>query len=149
MKKVFYSTLAFAFVLTTTSCSNDDSGSSNTTVAEVTTTITDGEWRITNFTEDGDSHTSDFTDYVFTFEDNNVIIADNGTTEYFGNWLVAESSDDNSSNDVDLDIGFNSPANFAELTEDWDVIERTSTKVRLKHTSGGDGSVDYLTFEKN
>ena len=42
-----------------------------------------------------------------------------------------------------------SPDDFAELTEDWDILESTSTKLRLKHTSGGDGSVDFLTFEKN
>jgi hypothetical protein len=152
MKKVFYSMLAFAFVLTTTSCSNDDDddNSSSTTAAEVTSTITDGAWRITNFTEDGESHTSDFTAFTFTFEDNNVIIAGDGTNEYYGNWSVFDNSDDDdNSHDIDLVVVFNSPANFAGLTENWDVIERTSTKVRLRYVSGDDGSVDYLTFEKN
>ena len=149
MKKVFYSMLAFAFVLTTTSCSDDDDDSSDTTVADVTTTITDGVWRITNFDEDGDDHTNDFTGFTFTFDDNNVLTADNGTNAYVGSWAVTDGSNDDSSNDVDLNIVFGFPDNFVELSEDWDVIERTSTKVRLRHVSGGNGGTDNLTFEKD
>ena len=35
------------------------------------------------------------------------------------------------------------------MDEDWDIIEATSDIIRLKHISGGDGSVDYLTYERN
>ena len=38
---------------------------------------------------------------------------------------------------------------FEEISEDWRVISRTTTKIELKHISGGDGSTDYLTFEKD
>lgn len=35
------------------------------------------------------------------------------------------------------------------LSDDWDVLERTDTKIRLIDVSGGNGGTDYLTFEKN
>ena len=38
---------------------------------------------------------------------------------------------------------------FEEISEDWNVISRTATKIELKHVSGGDGSIDYLTLEKD
>jgi hypothetical protein len=37
---------------------------------------------------------------------------------------------------------------FESITDDWDVLSASSSKIELKHTSGGDGSIDYLTFEK-
>ena len=38
---------------------------------------------------------------------------------------------------------------FEEITEDWRVLSSSTTKLELKHVSGGDGSIDLLTFEKN
>lgn len=151
MKKALYSILAFAFVLTATSCSDDDDNSSGTTAEEVTSTITSGSWRITTFSEDGVDETTNFTGYNFVFGESNTITADNGTNTYTGAWAVTDddSDDDNPSGDVDLDIIFSNPENFIDLSEDWDVIERTSSKVRLRHVSGGDGGTDYLTFERN
>lgn len=45
---------------------------------------------------------------------------------------------------------FSSPAVFAdELTDDWDIISYSATKIQLIDVSGGNGGTDYLTFEKN
>lgn len=54
-----------------------------------------------------------------------------------------------SSGDIDFNIFFASPADFAELTEDWDIITHSATKIELIHVSGGNGGTDLLTFEKN
>ena len=55
----------------------------------------------------------------------------------------------NTSGDIDFNIFFGSPADFAELSEDWDIISHSATKIELKHVSGGNGGTDLLTFEKN
>lgn len=55
----------------------------------------------------------------------------------------------NSGNNIDFNIFFASPANFNELSEDWDVVSHSPSKIDLIHISGGDGSTDLLTFEKN
>lgn len=54
-----------------------------------------------------------------------------------------------SSGEVDFNIFFASPADFAELTEDWNIISYSASKIELIHVSGGNGGTDLLTFEKN
>lgn len=154
MKKVLFSSvMACIFMLTTaSSCSSDDDdNSSNNDPAPIVNTVTQGTWRVTSFVEDGDDHTNYFNDFDFTFGSNNVLTAVNGSTTYTGFWSVTndDSDDDSPSNSLDFNIAFASPDNFTEISEDWDILERTSSKIRLRHVSGGDGSVDTLTFEKN
>jgi hypothetical protein len=37
---------------------------------------------------------------------------------------------------------------LAEIVDDWDIIEFNGNIIKLKDISGGDGSVEYLTFER-
>jgi len=59
------------------------------------------------------------------------------------------SGDDSPNNDLDFNIAFASPANFSELTEDWNILEKTATKIRLVRISGGNGGTDNKTFENS
>ena len=34
-------------------------------------------------------------------------------------------------NDLDFNIAFTTPANFVDLTDDWDIVSRTDTKIQL------------------
>ena len=81
----------------------------------------------------------------------NILSATNGTNTYSGTWSVTSdnSLDDSPSNDLDFNIAFSTPANFADLTDDWNIISYTATKIQLIHVSGGGGGTDYITFEKN
>lgn len=149
---IFYPVIACLFFLNTASmCSSDDNSSSSQDTSEVINTVSSGTWRITLFDEDGNDHTNDFNNYDFTFGASNVLTATNGSTTVTGFWSVTndDSSDDDSSSDVDFNILFTSPNDFAELSEDWHILERTATKIRLRHISGGNGGTDLLTFEKN
>jgi hypothetical protein len=47
-----------------------------------------------------------------------------------------------------LILFFSAPASFDEFSDDWHVIERTDTRIKLQDVSGGNGGTDYLTFEK-
>lgn len=141
---------AFGFL---TACSDDDSSSTNGNPTEVVNTVKDGTWRITSFMEDANDETHHFTGYNFTFGDNNVVTATNGTNTHTGTWSVTNSNssddDDNNNSDIDFNIMFAAPENFTELNDDWDILERTDTKLRLRDVSGGNGGTDLLTFEKN
>lgn len=144
--------LAALFMLNVASmCSSDDNSNSSPDPTPVINTVNNGTWRVTFFEDSGNNETSHFTGYNFSFGPNNVLTATNGTTTYTGMWSVTsdDSNDDSPSNDLDFNIAFSSPANFAELTEDWHIITYTSTKIQLIHVSGGNGGTDYLTFEKN
>lgn len=153
MKKLnFLQIFLFAMVLTGIfSCSNDSSSSNSVDPTPVINIVKNGTWRITFYEDSGVNETSNFTGYNFTFGSSNVLTATNGVNTYLGTWSVTsdDSGDDSPSNDLDFNIAFSSPSNFAELTEDWNILEKTDTKIKLVHISGGNGGTDYVTFEKN
>ena len=159
MKKgLFYGMLLMlGFSTMSSTCSSDDDGSNpndNTVViADIMATVQTGSWRITSFIDSGNDETNHFNGYGFTFNTNGSLVADNGSNTVTGTWSVTDddNSDDdsNSSDDIDFNIFFASPNDFAELTEDWHIVSRTSTKIDLIHVSGGNGGIDTLTFEMN
>ena len=53
-----------------------------------------------------------------------------------------------STGEIDFNIFFASPADFNELSEDWNIISYSANKIELIHESGGNGGTDLLTFEK-
>lgn len=133
------------------SCSSDSSSNNSVDPTPVINTVNKGTWRITFYEDSGVNETTNFTGYNFTFGSNNVLTAANGTNTYTGIWSVSidNSGDDSPSSDLDFNIDFPSPPNFEELSEDWNIIEKTDTKIKLVHVSGGNGGTDYITFEKN
>lgn len=130
------------------SCSSSDDADVTATInsQEVITTVQSGSWRITNFVDSGVDETDDFNGYVFTFGSDGTLTAVNNAIVINGTWSV---DDDDSSSDIDLNIFFASPPDFAELTEDWDIVSRSNTQIQLTDVSGGNGGTDFLTFQKN
>jgi hypothetical protein len=154
-KKIKFSlviVIVMLFVLTTLSmCSNDDNPSSSTNnPTDVINIVNTGTWRVTYYYDTDHEETSSFNDYNFTFGANNVLTASNLTNNYTGTWSVTDSnSNDDSISDLDFNIAFSSPLQFEELTDDWEIIEKSTTMIKLKDVSGGNGGTDYLTFTKN
>ena len=145
----------FAAILLAVSCdSNDDPADlqGDVNAAELQSTAQDGQWRVTYYFDSDKEETDHYTGYVFTFGSDGTVTATNGTVEVTGTWSVtdSDSSDDSpdDSSDVDFNLFFTTPADFEELSDDWDILEYTSGRIRLIDVSGGDGSTDYLTFEK-
>lgn len=155
MKKIkLISAFMFLFIVAiVSSCSDEDDKTVNNSVdpTPVINIVNNGTWRVTLYEDSSVDETSNFTGYNFSFGAGNVLTATNGTNTYLGTWSVTSdnSLDDSPSNDLDFNIAFSTPANFAELTEDWNIISYTSTKIQLIHVSGGGGGTDYITFEKN
>lgn len=156
MKKVsFASLIAFILLFNLAGmCSHDNDDSIPVTVVDPTpviNTVNTGSWRITLYQDSGVDETANFTGYNFTFGGGGVLTATNTTNTYTGTWSVTSdnSGDDSPSPDLDFNIAFSSPATFAKLTDDWNIIEYNPTRVKLIHVSGGNGGTDYITFEKN
>ncbi len=144
----------FLFIATAfSSCTDEDDTVVNNSVdpTPVINVVNNGTWRITFYEDSSVDETSNFTGYNFSFGAGNVLTATNGTNTYSGTWSVTSdnSLDDSPSNDLDFNIAFAAPANFADLTDDWNIISYTATKIQLIHVSGGNGGTDYITFEKN
>mgnify|MGYP003420900322 FL=1 len=123
----------------------DDTSNQVSNPTEITSTVTDGVWLVTLYKEDAVVQTDNYVGYSFTFGSDGVLSATNGVTTQTGDWSTYIDS-----GYTKLDIMFTAiDGPFEEISEDWNVISKTATKIELKHVSGGDGSIDYLTFEKD
>jgi hypothetical protein len=133
------------------SCSSDDSNSNSTnSVDSIVSIVKSGTRKITYYFDTDKEETSNFSGHNFTFSNNGVLTASKGTLTQNGTWSITDSnSSDDSISDLDFNVGFSSPATFAALTDDWEIIEKTATVIKLKDVSGGNGGIDYLTFTKN
>jgi len=153
MKKVILIPMLFClFMLNVASmCSSDDNSSSSQDPTPVINTATQGTWRVTSYVDSGTDETNHFTGYNFTFSNGGVLTATNGSNTVTGTWSVLndDSNDDSPSNDLDFNIGFTAPANFADLTDDWDIVTYSDTTISLIDISGGNGGTDTLVFTKN
>lgn len=129
------------------SCKKDDNDSNSSTITTINlaATASTGTWRVTYYYDTDHEETSNFSGYAFTFAGGNVLTATKaGATTVTGTW--ATGNDDSK---VKLILTFTTPASFAELSDDWHVIERTDTRIKMQDVSGGNGGTDFLTFEKN
>jgi hypothetical protein len=153
MKKVILIPMLFClFMLNVASmCSSDDNSSSSQDPTPVINAATQGTWRVTSYVDSGTDETNHFTGYNFTFSNGGVLTATNGSNTVTGTWSVLndDSNDDSPSNDLDFNIGFTAPANFADLTDDWDIVSYSDTTISLIDISGGNGGTDTLVFTKN
>ena len=148
--------LMLSITLLSATCSSDDEGINNTNndaaIQAVENAVESGTWIITYFFDTDHEETNNFSGYNFTFGNNGVLTASNGTNTYNGTWSVTDSSssdDSSGDDDIDFNIFFSTPPDFAELSDDWDIVLNASTKIELIDISGGNGGTDNLTFEKN
>lgn len=134
----------------TISCTKEDNNTTELAQEAVENNLEAASWHITLFEDSGNDETAHFSGYDFTFEADGTLMADNGTNTVQGSWSISDSnSNDDSPDDLDLNLFFNVSNDFEELNEDWDIIAYTDMKIELIHISGGNGGTDYLTFERN
>ncbi len=124
------------FLITLGACSKSNDKTS-------TLPVIDGQWRITYYWDRDQEETNKYTGYTFDFQTNDLIEVLVNGVQSTGTWLQGT---DDSTNKLILTFSSNP---LSELNEDWHVIEQSTTKIRLQHISGGDGHIDYLTFERN
>lgn len=155
MKTLAFYLFIFAGMLSLASCSDDDAKTTAAAISAqpVIDAAAQGNWKITRYVDSGNDQTQRFAGFTFTFGASSVLTAANGTDTYTGHWSVTDSDssddDDSNSSDIDFNIGFASPASFAELSDDWDITAYSANKIELIDVSGGNGGTDYLTFERN
>lgn len=134
-KKIFLALLCIAFI--SCSRSNDETPSAGDVVTE-------GNWRVTLFTDSGNNETSDFNGYSFSFNSNGSLVASSSSHNKSGTWNI-----DNSSNKFNINLGPKDDTNkpFGELTDDWKIISITTSEIKL--TDDNPASEEFLTFTKN
>lgn len=146
--RIILISLLLASFLGFVSCENEET-TILTQIPEVSAAAATGTWRITYYLDGATDKTNLFSGYTFTFNSNGTLTAVKAAESVSGTWSVSNASDDDSPSDMDFNILFATPATFEDLSDDWDISEATSTKIKLIDISGGSGETDYLTFEKN
>lgn len=125
------------------SCTDEDnSKTTNPTASEVIDRVDNGEWKIINYVKNGAEETEQFADFEFTFDNQNVLNATSGTTVYAGSWIVRDAE----GGEVDFNISFTGPDEFADLSDDWSVVQVSKKMVKLKEVT--DAGTNYLTFKR-
>jgi len=144
--------ITLSFFLIAFSCTTDETviNDNSAEIKQINDMVKSGTWSITSYIDSGNNETNDYTGYNFTFGDNGTLTASNGSNTVNGTWSVTDdSSSDDDSNDIDFNIFFSAPLNFEELSDDWDILTKSVSKIELIDISGGNGGTDTLTFEKN
>lgn len=149
MTKQFFAITAVLILMASLyACSSDQIERLQT---DIQNDVERGTWRITKFIDSGVDELSDFAGYSFTFNEDGSVTATLDNNTHTGTWSVTRDISDDSDddlNDLDFNLSFTAPEFFQELTDDWDIISQSNTRIELLDVSGGNGDVDYLTFEK-
>jgi hypothetical protein len=124
------------------SCS-DDKNSSNNQVTDVKNNVMSGSWKVLSYIDSGKDETYHYNGFVFTFQSGGTVSAVSSAMTATGTWSVSSSS----SMDKFIML-FATVDPFDDLNDDWDILEHSSTVLKLRDISGGSGEVDYLTFQK-
>ena len=139
-----------ALLVLFTAAACEDNSAQNDKLNEVNDVAKSGTWRITYYYDTDKEETTNFAGYNFTFGSDGKLTVTNGTNTYTGTWSISDSnSNDDTYDDLNFNIAFTTPPAFADLTDDWDIMEVAATRIKLIDVSGGNGGTDYLTFEKN
>ena len=156
MKNFFKVKFVIISLLLLIGCSSDDTIGDNNAVEikQIEDSVKSGTWRVTSYIDSGKNETNDYAGYNFTFNENGSLVAFNGTNVVNGTWSVTDHSsssndDSNDDDDFDFNILFSAPPNFEELSDDWDIMSISNTKMELIDVSGGSGETDSLSFTKN
>lgn len=116
--------------------------SGGTNAEQLRDILTDGNWFVALFMEDGeDDETSNFDTFQFNFIPNGQVVVTNPGSTLFGTWFVEEDDDE-----LELILNFEDAYPLDELDDDWLVFELQNNQVELRDDD--DGDADLLIFEK-
>ena len=113
-------------------------------VLEIRNIAMGGTWNVALYSESEVDMTTDYAGMEFNFSaDYQVEVSVNADPIANGLWRVLRDSEDG----LKFYINFDSDDELGDLTDDWQIVSITSTRIELKDVSD-DGSVDVLVFEK-
>lgn len=148
MRKLVY-LCVFIFLF---GCGNDPEPTGNPKVEEVQRFVTSGKWQVVYFFNTDKEETGKYSQYTFQFLPNGSLAANDGPASLSGGWSVMHQSDASGDSreyaDIDFNISFTTVPVLGELSDDWEIISASNTKIELRNISGGNGAINFLTFQK-
>lgn len=116
----------------------------------VTIIVTDGTLKITLDWDSDLNEAINFNRFNFSFQTNNLLTANDGTNTYNGTWSITDTNGyiENLS-DLKFEITFNAPIHFVEIIDDWEIIDKSASYIKLRDVIDSNGQKDFLAFSKN
>ena len=140
--------LTFFLVFVFAGCKKDNSTAPTPTIitGSITSSLTEGSWRVGSFIDNGRDKTTNFTDFKMSFNKNGGVNATGPSTTFTGTWWASSSEKEK----LKLNLEFVDQGAFADLTHDWVVVQQGVTQIQLRHDATDDGkNTDFLTLNKN
>lgn len=130
--------IIFSFLTILTSCSSDD-------VTSTSNTSINGTWKVKSFIDNKNrDRSSYYAAYNFDFKTSGELVVSSSSIKYNGTYSSVMDSGKQkfyitiTTSDDEID----------ELNEDWILVEKTDTVIKLTNTSGGNGGTKTLVFGK-
>jgi hypothetical protein len=115
----------------------------------VTNRMVSGTWKITRFVYKNTTKTADYTGVSFDFDAISVMVNNTGTLPVAGGWGVTDEGFEGAPELVFTMALTSVEPRFTAISDDWEIIESTSTRLKLQDENLETSTMDYLTFEKN
>ncbi len=128
------------------SCSSDDDlgDVNNNQFEEIETTIPQGTWEVSRYTEGETDQTLSFESFIFTFNEDGTVTGANDLFSESGTW----DYDNTASTQENFNLQFGATTPFDLITENWTIESVNNTQVQLSVANGNNGEPETLTFTK-
>ncbi|SRR5690554_1889480 len=143
MKKLL---LLFSVLIMASCSSDDDAGDVVTNEFErISSVLPQGTWKVTTLIDGNENHTAAFESFIFTFNEEGSVIAENDLYSETGIWAYRTTAQEGEQ----LVLAFNDVIPFDEINDDWKIVSVTNTKVELSDDDDNDlDDLDILVFTK-
>lgn len=137
-------TILILVLISMTSCSSDSNPTPLDIRNRLQSTITQGNWAVANFSNNGVNQTQIFSGYTFNFNAQNAVLVTFPESTVPGNWtanvegpLAVLFLQFFATNDV-----------LQLLNTSWEILHVAPSEIRLRRTNADSGTVNLLTFTK-
>ena len=143
MKKLL---LLFSVLIMASCSSDDDAGDVVTNEFErISSVLPQGTWKVTTLIDGNENHTAAFESFIFTFNEEGSVIAENDLYSETGIWAYRTTAQEGEQ----LVLAFNDVIPFDEINDDWKIVSVTNTKIELSDDDDNDlDDLDILVFTK-
>ncbi|MEM9141854.1 MAG: hypothetical protein AAGA86_02630 [Bacteroidota bacterium] len=126
-------------------CDDDDDDDDDEDIGLLRNIFNDTEWRIAQFTENGDDTTQAYADVSLYIDNDGSLEIRNANGEEIsrGRWFVFRNSEER----VEMIIAFREGSNYEPLANDYIILEMSQERLELKHENDG-GGYDHLILEQ-
>ena len=117
--------------------------------ARVIERMSEGTWRISNCRINNVVLTPNYNGLVFDFDPISVTVSNAGLLPVLGGWGVVDEGFEGQPELIFTMALTSSEQRFADISEDWKIIESSASTLRLEDINLISGTTDLLTLQKN